>query len=464
MRLAELLEQWRNDDLKEYVLLLGGRSTITRKAERIEFIAQTMLDKASLRAIWQGLDGISRRAISVAFHNEGEFSQAAFVAQYGTLPPRPKKRDGRSSYYYKIPILFDLFVIGDHIPDDIMPLLADLVLPPERFQLEGAADAPSQLELGGRVEDVTAVETELIGRTDLLTYLRFMEQDQLRFGPQNQRLTAASLRKVLANLMAGDFREPTEKVTARTTIRPTGLDVFTQESGLATRTGKLTKAGRTYLSTQDPAIMLEAFEKWATGGKFEELHRIAQLGGLNARGTQLTEPAYRRDKVIEALSWCPAGQWIAIGDFYRAILIWNFDFEVEQSRFSNLYVGSRYYGELTGAGDSWRITHGLYINVILWEYLGTIGAVDVAFLQDDFESALDTDYLPIEGPISLYDGLTHFRINPWGAYLLGQAAEYVPSQPRRKTLFTIDKDRRVHLVGPARAQRTPAPGDHGGPY
>ena len=27
MKLAELLEQWRSDDLKEYVLLLGGKST-----------------------------------------------------------------------------------------------------------------------------------------------------------------------------------------------------------------------------------------------------------------------------------------------------------------------------------------------------------------------------------------------------------------------------------------------------
>ena len=219
MKLADMLEQWRSDDLKAYVLLLGGKSTITRKADRIKFITQTLLDKASLRVFWQQMDGISRRAISVAFHNEGEFSQAAFAAQYGSLPPRPKKKDGWESYYLTDPILFDLFVIGGRIPDDLMPLLADLVLPPERFQIEGATEAPTQLELGGYVSDVTAVETELIGRTDLLTYLQLMEQDQLRFGNKNQRLTAASLRKVLANLVAEDFRGSSEKVTARTTIR-----------------------------------------------------------------------------------------------------------------------------------------------------------------------------------------------------------------------------------------------------
>ena len=54
-------------------------------------------------------------------------------------------------------------------------------------------------------------------------------------------------------------------------------------------------------------------------------------------------------------------------------------------------------------------------------------------------------YHGADGPISLYDGLSHFRINPWGAFLLGQADDYAPPQPKRKTLFTIDADRTVHL-------------------
>jgi hypothetical protein len=446
MKLVDALEQWRSDDLKKYVTLLNGDSRITRKADRINFIRQALLNQASLHFLWQQMDGISWRAISVAFHNEGEFNNAAFVAQYGGLPPRPKKKDGWSSYYHKEPIPFDLFVIDGQIPDDLMLLLADLVLPPERFQLEGMTEEPAKLKHDGYVEDVTAVETEVIGRTDLLTYLQLVDQQQLRFSDKNKRLTAASVRKVLANLVAEDFREAPEQVSGRTTIRPTGLDVFTQESGLATRTGKLTKAGRTYLHTQDPEIMLEAFEKWTTGGKFDELHRITQLGGLKSRGTRLTLSASRREKVIEALSWCPVGQWIDVSDFCRAFIIWDFDFEVEKTNYSHLYVGSRNYGDLNSSGNYWGLTNGLYINAIIWEYLGTIGAVDVAFLEDDFTSLLDTRSLDIEEPVSLYDGLSHFRINPWGAFLLGQADEYVPSQPKQKALFTIDADKRVHLA------------------
>ncbi len=443
--LANRLEQWRSDDLKKYVYLLGGNSSIIRKGDRVAFICQKMLVKDSLHMLWHGLDGIARRAVSTAYHNDGEFDSGAFIAQYGQLPPRPKKGDDWYSRFHKEPIIFDLFVIDGQIPVDLMPLLADLVLSPERFQLEGIEELPSEAKREGYTWDMLSAETEMIGRADLLTYLQMVEQKQVKFGVKNQRLTAASVRKVLANLLDGDFREEPESVTGRTVIRPPGLDVFAQESGLMTHTGKLTKAGRDYLHTQKPEIMLTAFEKWSDSGKFDELGRIKHLGGLKSRGTRLTPAASRREKVIEALSWCPVDVWINIQDFYRAIIIWDFDFEVEKTAYTNLYVGSRYYGELHG-GNYRSVVHGLYLNAVIWEYLGTIGAVDVAFTEDEYASFIDGAYDYVDEPISLYDGLLYFRINRWGAYLLGQADTYTPAQPKQKALFSIDMDKRLHLL------------------
>ena len=69
--LANRLEQWRSDDLKKYVYLLGGNSSIIRKADRVAFICQKMLVKDSLHMLWHGLDGIARRAVSTAYHNDG---------------------------------------------------------------------------------------------------------------------------------------------------------------------------------------------------------------------------------------------------------------------------------------------------------------------------------------------------------------------------------------------------------
>ncbi|VAW30370.1 hypothetical protein MNBD_CHLOROFLEXI01-1729, partial [hydrothermal vent metagenome] len=411
---------------------------------RVTFICQKLLTKTSLRTIWQGMGDITKRAVSTAYHNDGEFDTAAFIAQYGQLPPRPKQGDDWYSRYYPEPILFDLFVMDGQIAEDLMPLLADLILPLERFKLEGIEQLPTEVERSGYEWDVTSIETEMIGRADLLAYLQMVEQKQLKFGAKNNRLTAASVRKVINNLMNGDYREPLGSVTGRTTIRPFGLDVFTQESGLMTRTGKLTKAGRDYLHTQNPETVLTAFEKWRDSGKFDELHRLRQLSGVKSRRSRITPVAPRREKVLEALSWCPVDKWIDINDFYRAVIIWDFDFEVEKTDYTNLYVGSRRYGELYGE-NYWTIVNGLYINAVIWEYLGTIGVVDVAFTDDEDASFVNASHYSDE-PVSLFDGLLYFRINRWGAFLLGQADEYTPAKPKQKALFKIDADRQLHLL------------------
>lgn len=443
MQLRTLLDQWNSDTLKKYVDLLGGRSTLTRKADRLEYIYTKLFQPGSLPQVWRQLDPIAQRAVSVAYHNDGLFDASAFVAQYGELPARPKK-DGWSSYRGE-PILFDLFVIDRQIPEDLRPLLTNLVLPIERFQLTGIERLPSTHAHLERDWEIIRADTELIGRTDLLTYLQMVDQGVLKWSNTKNDLTAASIRKVMNNLLSGDFHPEPDTVTGRTVIRPFGLEVFTQDSGLVTRTGKLTGAGRQYLQTQDADLFLEAFEKWSTQGKFDELTRITGLNGLNAKGTRLTSPASRREKVIEALSWCPTHTWISIFDFYRAVMIWHFDFEVETTQWSNLYAGSYKESGYMSAADYWRIVKGLSINAIIMEYLATIGVVDIAYVSDDV-SLVDTERHYINEAFSLHDGLLYFRINNWGAFLLGQADSYVPTAPPTKALFTIDEARQVRLL------------------
>lgn len=445
--LSEMLDEWTSDHLKEYVKLLGGKSSITRKADRIGFIRERMLNPDSLAEAWEQLDSVSRRAVSAAYHNGGKFNTNAFINQYGELPPRPDQKRRYWGYLYQTSILFDVFVDRRYllIAQDLMPLLEDLVLPVERFELEGVDKVPEFVKNKSLSSSVITAETELIGRTDLLTYLRMVELNQIKLSKTNYRLTAGSVRKVMQNLLDGDFRPLPEKVTGRTTIRPFGLDVFTQEAGLVSSRGVLTGTGKEYLKTQAPDILLAAFEEWSEYGEFDELQRITHLRGVGSKKARLTAPEFRRGRVIEALSWCPVDTWIHINDFYRAFIIWDFDFDVEETEYSNLYVGSSYYGQLHGA-SYWDVTVGLYINAIIWEYLATLGAVDIAFVEDDYFTVLDTGDLYIDEPVSKYDSLLYFRINAWGAYLLGQAGDYIPRGPEEKNLFRIDDDRRVHLL------------------
>lgn len=450
MKLRDYLDQhYTSDRLRDLGRdLLDMPSSITLKLERIEYFESHLLVPDKLKAIWGKLDAASKKAVSAAVYNDGGFDSNAFIAQYGQLPERPTSR-----YHWRgKPILFDLFVYAGRIPDDMLPLLAKFVPQSKRFQLEGS-EALSEtftiqyLDWSGNVRKeavapLSSAETERIGWTDLLSYLRLLERSELTF-TSTGLLNARSVQKVLDVLVDGEFFDPSTKF--KETIRVFGLAQFVDQCGFGWRSG-VSKKGREFLQTRDPELLLEAFEKWSEEGSFDELTRIDAVKKLRSRKTRLTKSAERRSKIIEALSWCPTDVWIDIDDFYRAVIIWQFDFDVENPNYeSNITFGHNNYW--SDASDYWRALKGLSINVVIWEYLAALGAVDIAYLiPADAHFSLRGHYS--EERYSQYDGLRYFRINPLGAYLLGQADEYVPSEPEVEGIFRISADKQLTLLHP----------------
>jgi hypothetical protein len=439
------MENYNSSDLKQWVDLCGGSSRLTRKAERAEFLARTLTSAAEVRRLWGEMDELSHKAIAAAYHNEGNFDADAFVAQYGGLPPRPRK--DRWSWYGE-PILLDLFIQNNTIHGALLPLLAPLVPEPERFQLEGIEAESVTVVLNGEQVPCAIALREEPGRRDLLTLLGMMNQGVLKLGSTSSRLTPKSVELLRQQLVAGDFGD--EAAAADDSILCFGLNIFAQQAGLLTSQGKLTDTGSRYLTTEDPALLLDAFEHWSEKGDFDAVTRIEAIRGLRARGIRLTPPAERNQRIVEALSWCPASVWISLLDFYRAVKIWHFDFEIERGGLEKLYVGysgyNNNYGEWASAQSQWLLTTGLYINAVLWEILAGIGALDIAYMEDA-EGVFPAEVYAYDDVIySRYDGLMYFRINPLGAYLFGQADAYVPSLPVDPGLFSVAADGCIALL------------------
>jgi hypothetical protein len=347
-----------------------------------------------------------------------------------------------------------LFIYQNTLPSDLLPLLAELVPPPDKYHAPGRADAPGEvIGRNGRKVRPNLVETEQAGLHDLRAYLRLVAQGELGVSSASENLTLAGVKKILDNLLLGDFLPLPDSYRANQAIRPTGLHIFAREAGLTTSTGqaglRLTKLGQQFYQTEAPELLLEAFESWSQKGSFDELSRVAGLKGLKSPQTRLTRPTTRREAIVEALSWCPANVWISLPDFYRALKIWHFDFEVETTQFPNLYVGSREYGTLYG--ELYPLVKELYVNVVLWEYLGSLGVLDLLYTPPEEASlvARYSRYMHFETPyLSLYDGLRYLRINNLGAYLLGQVRAYVPAVQPQAGLFTISPELEVSLARP----------------
>lgn len=473
-------ENYNSDTLADFLKLCAAvvprKERPTRKDQRAKYLADTLLNPKDLQQIWQAMDDLSRKAVASAYHNGGEFVADAFVAQYGGLPGRPQ----RSAWYYqRTPILLDLFIHQGQIPPDLMSGLADLVPPAERFQVVGVEDLRVVVRTGGEMLDgIMLAETEEAGWHDLLLFLQLYDQGAVKLNAKGDRLTPASVTTLLDNLLHGDFYSPTylekdrrfhlfgaeDRVSAEgksrpeDAIRPFGLTVFAIDAGLITSSsrGGLTELGRAFLTSQEPDLLLDAFETWTKEGEFDEITRIKAIKGLRSRGIHLTKPAMRRERIVEALSWCPVDVWIDIAEFYRALKIWRFDFQIEEGGIEKLYIGYRYggsgyYEPWADSRDMWLLINGLYINAVLWEYLAVIGALDIAYLppgEVELEASpysdFDDDYY------SRYDGLFFFRINPLGAYLFGQAGDYRAATAVDAPLFRVDADRLLKLLDPAR--------------
>ncbi|MBA4116697.1 MAG: hypothetical protein H0X71_09775 [Rubrobacter sp.] len=442
MRIEERLWENNVEDLRALIRLLGGPGPEgTRKEFLIRYIVEHLTRPASLEELWEGLDPLSQKAVAAAYHNDGKLDRGAFAARYGRLPGR--KSDGLLYSYRREPIPLDLFIHRGELPRELMPLLASLVPPPEKFRLQGLAKAPEEIKAHGEHLPLLRTDTERAGLHDLEAYLRLLRQGSLKHTATSSRLTPSSARTLLENLLDGDFfpQGDPERVKFKDTIRPFGLDVFVSESGLIQNRsrGELSDKGAALMVHQDAEALLDAFETWTSQGSFDELSRVTAIKGQGAKRTHLTPPAERREAVVEALSWCPALVWIPVTDFMRALKIWQFDFDLDRSDFSGLYVGDSTYGLLDYAGsEGWSLVKRLYVNAVLWEYLGSIGALDLIYLPPE-EAGLELDYSHDEY-FSPYDGLLYFRINPLGAYLLGQAGEYVPSYPIDDPLFSVNSD------------------------
>lgn len=443
MRLQEQLQSYNVEDLKDLIRARGGPGPEgTRKEFLVRYLVESLTNPESLKEVWERLDPLSQKAVAAAFHNGGEFNEAAFVAQYGT---RPKRRNPLILFSSRRNTsLLDLFLHYDQIPQELMKLLEALVPPPERFQLQGLAEAPETVSINEHQLPLRRADTEKAGLHDLVAYLRLYHSASISHG-KSSNLTPGSVRALLQNLLDGDFWPHEESIKLKDIIRPFGLDVFAFSSGLIRRRGGLSDEGEALLLDGDPEALLHAFENWTEEGSFDELSRVSALKGQKAKRTKLTSPSERREAIIEALSWCPEGVWIDISDFYRAVTIWHFDFELDESDYSGLYFGDPSHGRLDYRGArGWAVARALYINVVLWEYLGSIGVLDLLYLTPE-EADLGSDY---EDYYSLYDGLYYFRINPLGAYLLGQASEYTPSYPTNDALFSIDPELNFTLKDP----------------
>ena len=457
--LLEALNHQTVDQLKALAQLLPDGRIPTRKAELVTYMMERMQGK-SLRSLWQQCDRLQQATIAEVVHSPNDYYQPdRFVSKYGA--EATWTTGARSSYYsYSNPSILGLFFYSGTLPQDLKSQLKTFVPAPEPTRIESLETLSSTLtrtlveyNYRNRKQHSTQVEfplsireTEADAGRDLQTVLRLVDLGKVSISDKTFFPTGATLTAIAEVLEEGDYYS--DWVAKRSpagwdynydigAIKPFAWVMLLQAGKLVELNGKrlvLTKTGQKAISNPPEKTLQTLWKHWLKTTSLDELRRIDSIKGQTGKAKRsLTAVAGRRSVIVNALKDCPIQQWVALPDFLRYMIAAGYDFEVSRNSETLSIEG---YGSLYEG--SWLFLEARYLLCFLFEYVATLGLIDVAYLHPDegFLVLPSSDYYG-DATLSRYDGLAYFRLNAFGVYCLRLSDRYQPATPTQKQVLRI---------------------------
>ena len=451
--LQEALEGIVVEDLKKLYALLSGDRKLTRKADLVAGIKQQMQGE-KLKQVWAQLDDLQKAAVAEVIHGSGGgYDADVFMAKYGQQPNwGTSDRYG----YNREPSLLCLFFYGTAIPYDLEEKLLKFVPKPQGNSLNLVGDVlpdnfiirvekhnfrTSKREVSEYELPLTIFEMERAAPKDFEAVLRLIQSGKVAVSEKTALPGAATLKAIAAVLQGGDFYNDEQRQATLEkgdifyevgNIKSFAWAAIAQASKFAEQSGKklvLTKAGQKALQESPAKGLQTAWKRWLKTNTFDEFRRIDAIKGQTGKGARgMTAVAGRREAIASRLAECPVGKWVLFSEFSRYMLATGNRFEVTRDP-DNLYISEFGYGNLGYSGShDWHILQERYMRCLLFEYVATLGIIDVAYadpslVPSDFDDLWGTDDLRF---LSRYDGLISFRLTALGAYCLGLTDNYTP--------------------------------------
>lgn len=442
--LAEALQDLTVIELQQIASIIGGRLP-TRKAELIAAIAARM-EGPALQTTWDMLTPFQRYAIAEAVHGgpEAVFNWTRIYAKYSDQPGAnrlPELSWSRAHRPEPSDCAFFMFSPNGHrIPRDLARRLRSVVPEPMPETI-----AYSEAPVENADEGLRIFTGAIAAPVEFEMMLHLIRSVPVSVSPKTGRPAAAAQRRIGPLLFGGDFYPPDQPSPVGEEpvgpIRAYAWPVLMQMGGLAKPVGSnliMTEKGRDALHTPAAEGLKRLFHEWLQNRDFDEFRRIDAVKGQTAKGGHhMTSPAARRSAIVRALRNLEPSRWVDFDDWTGYMLAAGFEFDVTEDPWQ-LYVVDRDYGNLGNYSDAvslWSVLEERYMLVVLFEYLATLGLIDIAYTfpeegPKNYQWLWGADQMPC---LSRYDGLLAFRLNDLGAYILGMTDTYTPAAPQPKS-------------------------------
>jgi hypothetical protein len=259
--------------------------------------------------------------------------------------------------------------------------------------------------------------------SNLMAVLELIADGQVRYTASGRRPTAATVRLVEDSLVGGDYYDQGEPLAAF------AWPLIVQVSGLARLEGtrlELTPRGSDALARPRYDTIGGVWGRWLKNVSFDEMTRVDAIKGQNKPAT-LTSAAKRRAAIAAALRAIEPGAWADTELIWSVLRTDQLRLAVARSALAlwRLYIEDPYYGSLGNVGwKAWEAVEGRYALCVLFEYVATLGLIDVQYVsphgaRDDYRFLWGTDGY---ASLSRYDGLLAVRVNDLGAAILHDPA------------------------------------------
>lgn len=457
--IRQTLAQLGVDDLKPLLALIGVKKT-GRKEELIDTLANALEDPDRLRAIYDSLDDLGKKAVQEATHDpQGVLHVQRFRAKHcgaADMGGSGRFRTDRQPTHLRL-----FFPLRESLPTDLQARLLAFVPAPPPLQVEAGDGLPARLrrphkDLGSsywkpdeQEVDLRVRETAQDAFHDIQAVLRLVDAGKVHVSAVTHRPSQATVAAVAGVLAGGDFYGAEDAsdfeydAAAEVTIKAFAWPMLLQAAGLVQCAGaKLQRspAGKKALAVPGAELVRQVWTKWLDTSLLDEFSRIDVIKGQQSKGKGgMTAVPPRRHALLKVLAECPLGKWIGIEEFFRLVKILAKDMQVSHDSWK-LYLGEQRYGSFGyDARYPWDALVGRYVLAFLFEYAATLGLLDVAYIgpvnaRNDFHDRWGADELSC---LSRYDGLMFVRINALGAWCLGRADKYQPPARPAEALFRV---------------------------
>ena len=412
--IIETLTTYGSMELPDYLKIADIKISSKRKADMVDALYAYLSKKENILDIWKCLIPMEKEIISEFIKAGGildykevkeiidKYTQETSLNQYGY-------GSGIHKYFYKTS-KSNLLFIREKMPIEIYNILKDMVEPIEiKFSYENV-NVDEYLNDEEEYNALISIGEDF--EKDFISIIKLVNSSKFKATQASQMPNKTAMLKMNEVLIHKDIFFDDNISNVRiidNTIRLYGISKLLLESNiLQVESGNLILGE--YVEDFLTMNIVEKCKFLLNAYIFAGVDELKRIKELKIKTDYYGNYANCRNLILNYLEKAPVDKWINIEQLLTFIKKLDRNFLTKEV--GTIYTYSDYERYYYPDQNSWEEDSGRFVEVVLMEYLATIGMVDLLIKQEYNDD--DIEYLKV----------TYFKLTPLGAHILGVNKDY----------------------------------------